>query len=148
DGRRTGFDSYFNDLAEKVPIAASGICCRELDCRAEIASIAHHCFNPLERLLATDTELMLKMDVGSGMKHMDHRPFRIAEAPPGCFDINLIGAGEASDGDAMSPARNLFDSFKITRRGGRKACFNNVDVEAHKLLCYLELFFDSHRSSW
>src|SRR6266581_3970557 len=53
DGGGARLDGSLEDAAQVVPIAASGIFCRKLDGRAEIASVGNHGLDLLERLLGT-----------------------------------------------------------------------------------------------
>src|SRR5437764_14772261 len=89
------------------------------------------------------------MNLRCWKKDVDYRPFSVAKGFPGSFDITDAGTGKPGNSDTMTLnfLRYLSHCFEVARRGGRKACFDNVYVEAHKLLGHLQLLLRGHSGS-
>src|ERR1700680_255521 len=92
---------------------------------------------------------MLEMNLRCCEKDVYYRPFSIAKRFPGGIDIADAGTGKPGNRDFMTLnlLRDLSHCFEVARRGSRKACFDNVYVEAHKLLGHLQFLPRGHGGS-
>src|SRR5260370_31262324 len=133
DGSGARFDGSLEDAAQVVPIAASGILCRELDGRAEIASVGNHGLDLLERLLGTQLQLILKVNIRGCKKDVDDRLLSSSHALPGSIDIALIGARKPGDSGAPVPAGDLLDRFEVTGRSGGETPPPCIPLQPRKL---------------
>src|SRR5579884_3762295 len=87
---------------------------------------------------------MSQVNIRSSKEDMDHRAFGLAHCLPDGIDVADAGASKSCHSHTAHTARNLLHRHKIAGRGRRKACLDDIDIEAHKLVGHLYLLFKGH----
>ena len=116
---------------------------RELDLgvAAELlAAVADPAHGFGERGLAIDPELVLEVDVARRDEHMEMRLVGDLDGFDGALRVTVAAPCERGDRDVLRCLlRDPPDRLEVARRGGRKACLDDVDLQPGELTGDLEL---------
>ena len=134
------------DLHQVVDVRARGVLRGELDLRVAsqlLAAVADPADGLREGRLTVDPQLVLEMDVAGGDEHVEVRPLGDLDRLDRPLRVAVLAPCEGRHGD---PAAGLLgdavDGLEVTRRGGREAGLDDIDLQADELARDLQLLGD------
>src|SRR5690348_18124544 len=116
--------------AEKVHVRTGGIFRRELYVAAQSAGIGHGLVNLFERLIASNLQLALQMEIRTGEENMDPRPAGVLKCAPCAGNIGLGGTRQSRDDGTLDFTSNNAYSFIVVLGRDRKAGLNHIHAKA------------------
>src|SRR4051812_32110310 len=144
DGRRPGGDRALDHLGEEVGLGAGCVLGGVLDVVEELARVRDALLGAARHLFARHVQLVLAVERARREEDVAAPAARVAERRFHLIDIALLGAGQRTHGRTLDLAGDGRDGLEVSRRSGREARFDDVDVKALQRAGDADLLMDVH----
>src|SRR5205085_9876895 len=131
----------------EVYVGARRVFGRKLDVVGERARQRHGLARLLERLVAADLQLVLKVNVGGSQERVDARARGSAERLPGALDVGAGGARQPGDDRAADLPRDGLHGLEVAIGSDGEARLNDVDAEPVELPRHADLLRQVHAAT-
>ncbi len=144
DRRRPRGDRRLDHPAQEFEIGPRRVLGRELDVVGVATGPLHRLACPLETLVATQPQLALEVQVGSGDEDVDPRSRRRSHRLAGEVDVPVVTAGQRGDDGPADTLGDRPDGPPVALGRVREPCFDHVHPERVQLAGETHLFLGRH----
>ena len=147
DGGGAGLDCHAHHLDQKIAIGAGGVFGRELDVFDVLERQADGFARQVQRLLASDLELVLEMQVARCQEDVDARAVGKLQGAGGHLDIFRLGASQRRDARLANSLGDGGDGREVALGCHGETGLDDVHAQVFEGMGHGELFLRGHAAA-